>query len=432
MKRGSLQLRRWSLWLALLLAIVLGGCSGAPASSSGAPASSSGGNTGGQVTVKFNILGYSPNTPKQYQKAIDDFQAANPNIKVELSNGSWDTAHEKILSWINTGDTPDITVLGPKWLPELTSLDGLQSFDSYLSKGFTDNFSPSLLKPLTVDGKTLSIPEALSTRMMYYRTDLFSKAGITTPPSTWTDFVAALKAAQSPPDVYGIAIQGAGDESVWNYTYFMLGAGGYFTDSAGKWAINQPANVEALQYEVDLVSKYKVSPPDPTAVDQDTVQALFTKGKAATYFGPPWTLPSIDPSIADKVAIAPYPTKSGKPAPLYIQDSFVLFKNAKHPAEATKFLEFWSQDKYQVEFNTVESLIPVTTSAGKDPAFANNKALQAFVAAIPEARSYPLKIGWETVNVELRNAIQAALLGQKTPQQALDAAQAQIDAKTAP
>lgn len=425
MERGSTRIRSWLLWPALVLTISLAACSGTPTSSTGA-------NPGGEVTVKFNILGYSPNTPKLYQKAIDDFEAANPDIKVELSNGSWDTAHEKILSWINTGDTPDITVLGPKWLPELISLDGLQPFDSYLSAGFTDNFSPSLMEPLTVDGKIYSIPEALSTRMMYYRTDLFEQAGIATPPSTWSDFVTALKAAQSPPDVYGVAIQGAGDESVWNYTYFMLGAGGYFTDNDGNWAINQPANVEALQFEVDLVSKDKVSPPDPTAVDQDTVQALFTSGKAVTYFGPPWTLPSIDASIADKVAIAPYPTKSGASAPLYIQDSFVLFKNAKHPAEAIKFLEFWSQDKYQVDFNTVESLIPVTTSAGQNAAFADNASLQAFVAAIPDARSYPLKIGWETVNVELRNAIQAALLGQKTPQQALDDAQAQIDAKIAP
>jgi ABC-type glycerol-3-phosphate transport system substrate-binding protein len=421
MTRGTKHLRRWSIWSALVLAFVVAGCTGGTAPASGGAT--------GDVTVQFNILGYSPNTPKLYQKAIDDFQAANPGIKVVLSNGSWDTAHEKILSWINTGDSPDITVLGPKWLPELIDLDGLQPFDSYLSAGFTDNFSPSLMEPLTVDGKIYSIPEALSTRMMYYRTDLFEAAGITSPPKTWAEFVTALKAAQTPPDVYGIAIQGAGDESVWNYTYFMLGAGGYFTNEAGDWAINQPANVEALQYEVDLVSKDKVSPPDPTAVDQDTVQALFTSGKAATYFGPPWTLPSIDAAIKDKVAIAPYPTKDGSPAPLYIQDSFVLFKNAKHPAEATKFLEFWSQDKYQVEFNTVESLIPVTTSAGADPAFADNASLQAFVAAIPDARSYPLKIGWETVNVELRNAIQAALLGQKTPQQALDDAQAAIDAK---
>jgi multiple sugar transport system substrate-binding protein len=382
-----------------------------------------------QVTVKFNILGYSPNTPVLYQKAIDDFQAENPNIRVELSNGSWDTAYEKILSWINTGDSPDITVLGPKWLPELISLDGLQPFDEYLSEGFLDDFSPSLTDPLKFDGQQYSIPEALSTRMMYYRTDALEAAGITEPPSTWDDYVPALQAAQNPEELWGMAIQGAGDESVWYYSYFMLGAGGYFTDAEGNWKLNSPENVEGLQFMVDLVSKHGVSPPDPTAVDQDTVQALFTGGSAIAYWGPPWTLPAIDPAIAPSVAIAPYPTKSGEPAPLFIQDSFVLFKSAKHPAEAVKFLEFWSQPKYQVEFNVVESLIPVTISAGNDPAFTENPALQEFVKAIPVARSYPLKVGWESVNVALRTAVQAALLGEKTPQQALDDAQAEVEAK---
>jgi ABC-type glycerol-3-phosphate transport system substrate-binding protein len=41
-----------------------------------------------------------------------------------------------------------------------------------------------------------------------------------------------------------------------------------------------------------------------------------------------------------------------------------------------------------------------------------------------------LKKGWETVNVEVRNAVQAALLGKKTPQAALDEAQAAIEAKS--
>jgi multiple sugar transport system substrate-binding protein len=141
-------------------------------------------------------------------------------------------------------------------------------------------------------------------------------------------------------------------------------------------------------------------------------------------------LPGIDAALQPNVSIANYPTKSGTPAPLYIQDSFVLFKDAKHPAEAVKFLEFWNQDKYQVKFNVTESLIPVTTSSGAAPEFQNNAAMKEFIDAIPLAKSYPLKKGWETVNVEVRNAVQAALLGKKTPQAALDEAQAAIEAKS--
>lgn len=410
--------RQSAIVMGVAAALVLAGCGGGAGEASK-----------DDVVVKLNILGYSPNTPKLFQAAIDDFEKANPGIKVALTNGSWDTAHEKILSWANTGDTPDITVFGPKWLPELISVDALQPFDQYASKEFLGNFPESLMEPLRVDGKLYAIPEALSTRMMYYRTDVFEKAGVTSPPTTWSEYVDALRKVKASSKDYPLAVQGSGDEAIWYYTYFLLGAGGNFADSSGKWKVNEPANVEALQFEADLVNVDKVTAPDPTSVDQDTVQALFTSGKAASYWGPPWTLPSIDASIKDKVAIAPYPTKSGQPAPMFIQDTFALFKKAKHPAEAVKFLEFWSQDKYQVEFNDVESLIPVTTSAGKAPVFQDNKALQAFVAAVPQSASYPILAGWETVAVEVRNAVQAALLGKKTAQKALDEAQSAIESK---
>lgn len=379
------------------------------------------------MEVRFVILGYSPNTPVLYQEAIDDFQLANPNIKVTLENVSWDLAHEKLLSWIASGDTPDISVIGPKWLPELIELDGLQPFDPYVDEAMLSNFPPSLIDPLVINGQLYSIPEALSTRLMYYRTDLYEQAGFNEPPKTWDEFVKVLQAVNAPPDIYGFSVQGSGDETVWYYTYFMLGAGGYFTDEAGNWKLNSPENVEALQFLVDLVNKYKVTPPDPTSIAQETVQGLFTGGKAATYWGPPWTLPAINPEIAPNVGLADYPTKSGEPAPLFIQDTFALFKNAKQPAAAVEFLKCWFNDKYQVKFNQVESLIPVTNSAGQAPYFANNPALQRFVQSIPYSRSYPIKDGWESVNVALREGVQAALLG-KPAQEALDEAQAKVEA----
>lgn len=419
------------LLVTLLSLIVATGCASqvaqAPNAAPATQATTAPATSSGPVTVRFVILGYSPNTPKLYQQAIDDFEAANPNIKVTLENVSWDLAHEKIIAWINSGDVPDISVIGPKWLPELMRLDGVQPFDPYVDASFTGNFPDSLLKPLTFDGKLYSIPEALSTRLMYYRKDLFEKAGYKDPPKTWDEFTKVMEAVNNPPDQYGFSMQGSGDEAVWYYTYFMLGAGGYFTDDSGKWKVNSPENVEALQYMVDLANKYKVTPPDPTSIAQETVQGLFTSGKAAAYWGPPWTLPAVDKTLLPNLGLADYPTKSGEPAPLFIQDTFALYKNAKHPEEAMKFLKFWFQDKYQVEFNKVESLIPVTNSAGKDPYFANDPYLQRFVQSIPYSRSYAIKDGWETVNVAVREAVQAALLG-TPPQQALDQAQAKIEA----
>lgn len=374
------------------------------------------------ATVEFLDLPYGPNTIPLYEEAADAFKAES-GTSVDVAQVSWDAAHAKFLSLISAGDVPDIAVFGPKWLPEFIELDVLQPLDEYLPESFFDNFEPSLLEQVTFDGHVWALPEALSTRLMYYRTDLFDEAGLE-PPKTWTEFVEAAKQLNEPGSQYGFCVQGEGDEVIWNYTYFLYGAGGKYTDESDQWAVNQPANVEALQMMTGLTNKEKVTQPNPTGTGLDTAQELLVKGECAMYFGPPWILAQMkaeNPDLLDDIAVTDYPTKSGEPAPLFIQDVFVMFKDAKNPQGAADFLEFWSGDKYQEKFNEVESLIPVTKSAGEAPYFQNNEAIQRFVSSIPYAISYPVKNGWDVVNTEVAKAIQATYLGED-PQAALDTA----------
>jgi multiple sugar transport system substrate-binding protein len=402
---------------ALLAAGAFAGCGG----SSNNSATSADGASGG--TVQFLDLPYGDHTVASYKAAADAFKAQT-GTSVDVSQVSWDAAHAKFLSLISANQAPDIAVFGPKWLPEFIDLNVLQPLDDLFPKSFFANFPKALLDQVTVDGHIWALPEGLSTRLMYYRTDLLKKAGIAAPPKTWTEFVADAKKLNNPPSNYGFCVQGQGDETIWNYTYFLYGAGGRYTDSANNWAVNQPANVKALQMMVDLSNTDNVTQPKPTGTGLDTAQELLVKGNCAMYFGPPWILAQMkseNPALMKDIQVTDYPTESGKPAPLFIQDVFVMFKNAKNPKAAAKFLQFWSQDKYQEQFNESESLIPVTKSAGAAPYFKNNKAIQRFVQSIPESISYPVKNGWDTVNTEVSKAIQAAYLGE-SPQTALDKA----------
>lgn len=403
----------------LLAAGALAGCGGGDGDSETTSTQASGG--GG--TVDFLDLPYSPNTIPLYEEAADAFKAET-GTTVDVSQVSWDAAHAKFLSLISSGNAPDVAVFGPKWLPEFVDLDVLEPLDEHFPPSFFENFPQALLDQVTIDGQIWALPEALSTRLMYYRTDLFEKAGIAEPPKTWAEFVDAAKKLNDPGSNYGFCVQAEGDETIWNYTYFLYGAGGRYTDDSDAWAVNQPANVKALQMMVDLANNDQVTQPKPTGTGLDTAQQLLVNGECAMYFGPPWILAQMkaeNPDLMKDIAVTDYPTESGEPAPLFIQDVFVLFKDGKNLDGAAKFLEFWSQDSYQEKFNEVESLIPVTTSAGEAPYFQNNKEIQRFVQSIPDSISYPVKLGWDVVNTEVSKAIQAAFLGED-PQAALDTA----------
>jgi multiple sugar transport system substrate-binding protein len=407
---------RLPLTLATALLLAVAGCGGGSDDSSSSA-----------KKVEFLDLPYDANTIPLYKKAADDFKAET-GTSVDISQVSWDAAHAKFLSLVSAKRVPDIAVFGPKWLPEFVDLGVLEPLNDHVSKETLDNFPKALLDQVTIDGKIWALPEALSTRLMYYRTDLFKKAGLE-PPKTWDEFVAAATKLNDPKSHYGFCVQAQGDETIWNYTYFLYAAGGRYTDSNDAWAVNQPANVEALQMMTDLSNKHKVTQPDPTGTGLDSAQELLVQGKCAMYFGPPWILAIMrdkNPSILENIEVTDYPTKSGEPAPLFIQDVFVMFKDAKNKDGAAKFLEHWSKDEYQVEFNKVESLIPVTTSAGAAPYFQENASIQRFVKSIPYAISYPVKSGWDTVNTEVAKAIQAAFLG-TAPQKALDDANAAIE-----
>ena len=69
-----------------------------------------------EKVVDFVILGYSPHTLPLYQEAVEDYEAANPGVDINLQNVSWSIAHEKIFSWVNTGNVPAASVIGPKWI----------------------------------------------------------------------------------------------------------------------------------------------------------------------------------------------------------------------------------------------------------------------------------------------------------------------------
>jgi multiple sugar transport system substrate-binding protein len=382
---------------------------------------------GSAEPISFLDLPYDQNTIPLYTSAAKAFQAKT-GTSLTISQATWDVAHSKFLSLLSAHKQPDVAVFGPKWLPEFIRLGVLQPLDSYFPKSFLNNFPKSLLDQVTINGHLWALPEALSTRLMYYRTDLFKQAGIKSPPKTWTQFVADAKKLTTP-DHYGFCVQGQGDETIWYYTYFLYGAGGRYSNAAGKWAVNQPANVRGLQFEADLTNKYKVTQPNPTGTGLDTAQELLVKGKCAMYFGPPWILAIMqqqNPKILPNIQVTDYPTASGKPAPLFIQDVFVMFKGAKNPAAVADFLKFWNQDKYQVNFNKTESLIPVTKTSGAAPYFRHNARIQRFVKSIPYSISYPVKDGWDTVNTEVAKAVQAAFLG-TSAQKALGTAQTAIE-----
>ena len=104
---------------------------------------------------------------------VADFEAANPNIKVNLTDLTWANGHEKIVVAYSSGTAPDIIELGSDWVPEFSSSGQLAKLtkdivpDSAQYYGWT---------PAKWENELYAQPWILGTRVLYINNELKKKA----------------------------------------------------------------------------------------------------------------------------------------------------------------------------------------------------------------------------------------------------------------
>ena len=148
---------------------------------------------GSKTTLRIWAMGREGEVLSQL---MPGFEKENPDIHVEVQQIPWTAAHEKLLTSYVGESTPDIAMLGNTWVPEFVALNSLAPLDSLAMQSREvrrDDFFPGIWKTNVVGGKTYGIPWYVDTRLIFYRTDLLAKAGYKTFPTTWADWVTAMK-----------------------------------------------------------------------------------------------------------------------------------------------------------------------------------------------------------------------------------------------
>jgi multiple sugar transport system substrate-binding protein len=399
--------------LGLATMLVLSSCGGGDA---GTPAE--GGSTGAaaggeQVTLKMVAADYGDNPTadnagtKFWKSVVDGFQAANPNIKVEVQVISWNDIDKQVATMVQNGQVPDILQTG-----DYSGFvkDGLlYKTDEVLSPEVSKDMLTKFADFGKVDGTAYGIPFVSSARALFYNKELFEKAKITEPPKTWDELKAAaekLKAAGvSQP--FGLPL---GQEEAQAESFlWMLGNGGGYTDASGKWTINSPANVEAFQYVKGLVDA-GLTTPNPGTKDRKTVWEDFAAGKVGMVNGGPMSIPIFDKgAVNGKYAVAPIAGKTGPlDTTLGVMDWIMAFNKNGHAAEIKKFFDyFYTGDATQKIVDNYK-LLPVTN--GGIEKLSGDEKLKPFLDALPNASFYPFKDPkWSEVNTAIKQTIGGAV-----------------------
>jgi multiple sugar transport system substrate-binding protein len=355
----------------------------------------------GEVTLDF----WNPDTGeavvKVLQEDVQGFEKEHPGIKVNLVNIPWGDIYTKWQTGIQSGNLPDISIASAAFGATFTAEGATEPVDDVVqAMGGESAFAPSaksFVEMCKVNGSFTNLPFVHNSVVLWYNKDLLKNAGLAVPQS-WTDLVAAAKALTKN-GVYGILMTSS-KSYVTQHTFYslMLSNGADIVDrkTGQKVVFNSPETVETLKLYKELA---QYSPPGAGGYDRPEAQAAMTTGKIAMFIYGSWLggpLTEAGPDVFSAFGVAPVPHNKGKGA-FMGNETVLIFKAAKHKAEAKLFLKYLMKNENYVRYVLTDpsSYGPVTKAAKEDPAYKDSpqvKAVQnvidAFESELPNAWVY--------------------------------------------
>ena len=350
------------------------------------------------VTIKLVMASYTDDMVNYYDGLAQDFENANPGIKVDVDVVAWPEIGQKVKTLIASGQSPDI-VNNDEFAGEAAA-GLLYRADQIVDAATLKDIIPAFMDNSKYKGTAYAVPDLASARAFFWNKDILSGAGVKKAPTTWDEMTAASKAIKKKyPDVYPYCLPLGVEEAQMPFTTWGGGNGARLYDAkTNKYTINTKEYKAALDYLKSLVDQ-KLTQPNPGKTNRtDGCWALFAKGKVGMVDGgvflPDWLTKNGGENI-DWGAGA-FPHAAGKSdITVGVQDYFKGYKANGHQAEIQKFLTFLFQpDNYAGFLKAAGGFIPATKSAGKIAE--SDPIIGPYIKLLPKAIFYPGTVGsWQ-------------------------------------
>ena len=398
-------------WLSLLmlLSLALAACGGSSTSSS-------------QGQTLHVLVGYSSTYPSQQKQWMQ--QIGSEFQKATGSTIAWDTfsssneEQTKLQTSVVSGSGPDIFSFGTTFVPTAQATKGFTTLtdQDWKAVGGKDKF---FKQQLTMAGSSpnqlIAVPFVMRPFAMVYNKDMFQKAGITTPPTTWTQFVQdAQKMTNPSAGVYGAELDPSDSFDPWKIWWmFAEQMGGDFISKDLKTAqMNTPQAVQAVKFWFDWATTYKIVDPNSMAWKTGDALKAFANGKVGMLI---MTTSTITPtlqksSIADKYAFAPMPTvpygmqqrpPNGVPAATIVSGDMLAVADYSNVKDlAFKFINLVTDEQHQIQYTKTFGDLPANTAAANTLA-SQDPQIAAFIQAEQNASPTPFTGVWGPLEVSL-------------------------------
>ena len=278
------------------------------------------------------------------EKRIAEYEKVNPDIKIKFETVPWKDYLDKLLVAAASGTGPDIYERSNDY------------FQTFIEKGFTmnlypkwvddallDTYVPSKRQSMAREDKVFGFGKEMEPIVVYYRKDLFDKAGLAYPSDDWTweDMLSyakqlTVRKSDGMVEQYGVAIPtDPGSYTTFVFYPFLWSSGGeLINDDWTKSLLDQEEAIRALDYWNTLINVEKVAPPKH-------MQFPLVNGQVAMLVSGIWMVSEYAETAPDmQYGVVPVPKGAVRQQTVYGGWISIVNPHGKYKEEGADFLRW--------------------------------------------------------------------------------------------
>ncbi len=346
--------------------VLLAGCVNNSGGSAGGGSVTSSQAPGEKVTLSYASYAFQDPTVKATQAIVDSWNAANPDIQVKYQKVDPNTVHDNLVTKFAGNSAPDIIHDESADIAGFSRQGYLADLTSSIPAELKADVPESVWKSVTYDGKITGVPTIAQVYAAFVNTDLLGKAGITPPtaaaPWSWDDLATNAKkltASGTTGFAWGLKSPTAGLQSTG-----LAFEGTFFSGDEKAPTIAVGDKEMAVPNRVMAMLKDKSMASDSISLSGTDVLPGFFGGKYAMVMAGNYVATQIDEKAPKGFNWTMLPLLKGtNQHQASNPQTLSVARQSKYPAQAMKFIAYFTQAQNLAKIAEGDALIPVTTSA---------------------------------------------------------------------
>jgi len=359
------------------------------------------------------------------------FNSANPDYYVEQVDIPYAHIHSKILPAVAGGVAPDVAIFDRFLVASYAARDAFLPLDDLAARDGIrgEDFFRAPWEECFYDGRQYAIPYDTDVRILYYNKALFRQAGLDPdrPPRTWSEMREySHRLTRRREDG---RLEQVGAVPIWGntglYLYCWQKGGRFLSDDGRRVTLDDPRNVEALEWIRDFVREYGID-------DLLTVQTGFGADDQNPFITGKIAMIVLDVGALNMIqkygagldwGAAPCPhADDGIPATWSGGFSLIVPRNARQTDGAWQFCRHILAEESQRYMATSSNKLPALLAASEDPFFQSSPFWRLAIDQMRFSHYRPISPVGSALNTEMYTAVDQVVHGKLSPREALTVA----------